>query len=90
MTETWTIDGQVQGVGYRDWMRREARRHGVAGWVRNRGAREVEALVQGSAEALDRLHAACLRGPPMATVAGIARCAAEAPQATDFERRASC
>ncbi len=90
VAEAWTISGRVQGVGYRDWMVREARRHGVAGWVRNRGARTVEALVQGCPEAVARLHHSCLHGPPLAAVASIERVAADAPALSHFERRASC
>ena len=37
--------GRVQGVGFRDALRREAHRHGVRGWVRNRVDGSVEALL---------------------------------------------
>ncbi len=89
VTESWTIAGRVQGVGYRDWMVREALRLGVAGWVRNRGPDDVEALVQGSGEAVARLYEACLRGPRSASVASIERHAAGDSPVTGFERRAS-
>lgn len=62
------IGGRVQGVGFRDAMRREAERVGVTGWVRNRAAGDVEALVQGSAAALQAMLAWARRGPPGARV----------------------
>lgn len=62
------IDGDVQGVGYRDWMRRAAVDAHISGWVRNRRDGSVEALLQGSRDACDRLASACLRGPRSARV----------------------
>lgn len=49
------IHGRVQGVFFRDSMRREAQRCGVAGWVRNRGDGTVEAMVQGGADAVESM-----------------------------------
>ena len=63
-----TISGRVQGVGYRDWMVREANRLGISGWVRNCGDANVEAVVQGEPSSVDALLAACRRGPPHAHV----------------------
>ena len=65
------IEGRVQGVGYRDWLMREARRHGVRGWVRNRRDGSVEAQFAGPADKVDDMVAACRRGPPHARVDGI-------------------
>jgi len=62
------IGGQVQGVGYRAWMVREAVRLGVAGWVRNRADGTVEALVHGEPAAVEELMRACRRGPMLAVV----------------------
>lgn len=66
-----TIAGRVQGVGYRAWMRREAERLGVSGWVRNRADGAVEALVYGDSAAVEELLRACRLGPPLAAVASI-------------------
>ena len=66
-----TIAGRVQGVGYRAWMRREAVRLGVSGWVRNRSDGAVEALVYGDSAAVEELLRACRLGPPLAAVTSI-------------------
>lgn len=65
------IAGRVQGVGYRDAMRGEARRNGVAGWVRNRRDGTVEAVLQGVPGAVDAVVAWARRGPPAARVNGV-------------------
>jgi acylphosphatase len=49
------IHGQVQGVFFRDSMRMEAQRLGIAGWVRNRSDDTVEAAVQGKPAAVDAI-----------------------------------
>lgn len=55
-------------MGFRDALRAEAQKLGLAGWVRNRGDGTVEALAQGEARAIDRLIAWAHRGPPLAAV----------------------
>ncbi|QGM46946.1 acylphosphatase [Methylocystis heyeri] len=60
--------GRVQGVGFRNFIAREARRLGLAGWVRNRGLDEVEIVAAGAAESLDELARLARRGPPAAQV----------------------
>jgi acylphosphatase len=66
------ISGRVQGVGYRDALRREALARGVAGWVRNRRDGTVEAVLQGEPAALDALIAWARHGPPAARVDALA------------------
>jgi acylphosphatase len=68
VTRKITVIGRVQGVGYRDALRRQAETLGVAGWVRNLNDGSVEALLQGSAEAVDALVSWARRGPPAARV----------------------
>lgn len=65
------IRGRVQGVWYRASTRQEARRHGLAGWVKNRPDGTVEVLVQGDPEAVEALRRWCGQGPPMARVQGV-------------------
>lgn len=62
------ISGRVQGVGFRDWMAREAERLGVSGWVRNRRDGALEALVDGDTASVEELLRLCRRGPLLAEV----------------------
>lgn len=80
------ISGRVQGVGYRDWMLREAERLGLRGWVRNRPDGTVEALAAGAPDALGALLLACRRGPVLARVDHIAEEAASDPAEPGFRR----
>lgn len=62
------IRGVVQGVGFRHATRREARRLGLLGWVRNRADGSVEAVAVGDERQLDALLRWVQRGPPAANV----------------------
>ena len=62
------ISGRVQGVGYRDALRREALARSLAGWVRNRLDGSVEAVLQGDARSVEEVIAWARRGPPAARV----------------------
>ena len=66
-----TIRGRVQGVGFRAYMRHEAKGHGVSGWVRNRRDGSVEAVVQGSPPAVQAVIEWVHQGPPGAHVTGV-------------------
>jgi acylphosphatase len=62
------VHGFVQGVYFRDTVRRHAVAAGVAGWVRNNRDGTVEAVFEGGAEAVERLVALCREGPRGARV----------------------
>jgi acylphosphatase len=83
------ITGRVQGVGFRIWMRQEALRRGLRGWVRNRHDGSVEALIIGEQAAVEALVAACHRGPAMARVVGVRRALASNDGSRGFEERMS-
>lgn len=84
-----TIDGRVQGVGFRPFVHRLAHVHGITGWVRNAdGAVEIHA--EGEPDRLRQFGAALLdEAPPLAAPGPlvVSDCAFEA--ATDFVIRAS-
>jgi acylphosphatase len=62
------VNGRVQGVFFRDSTRQQAARHGVAGWVTNRADGAVEAVLEGSPQAVDRVLQFISEGPPHARV----------------------
>jgi acylphosphatase len=70
-TAHWIVVGKVQGVGFRWFVREQARRWGVRGWVRNRPDGSVEIAASGPAESLDGLLAAVKRGPEGAAVSDV-------------------
>jgi acylphosphatase len=81
------IHGRVQGVWFRESMRIEAERLGVAGWVRNTSDGSVEAVVQGSVEAVEAMIQWARTGPPLARVDRIDIGEAHG-QFSGFEKRA--
>jgi acylphosphatase len=62
------VRGFVQGVGFRFALVREARSRSVVGWVRNRPDGGVEAVFEGSPEAVDSMIRWCRHGPRGARV----------------------
>jgi acylphosphatase len=62
------ISGRVQGVAFRWSMCEAALAHGARGWVRNRRDRRVEAVVDGTPEAIEAMLRWAWRGPSMARV----------------------
>lgn len=62
------VNGHVQGVFFRDSARGEAESRGVAGWVANRSDGSVEAVFEGTPDAVDALVDFCRSGPASADV----------------------
>lgn len=57
------VHGQVQGVYFRDSVRRLARELGVSGWIRNRPDGAVEAALEGTPDAVERIIEWSHQGP---------------------------
>ena len=81
------VTGKVQGVGYRDWMIKKARRMSLLGWVRNRLDGSVEAHVEGQPAQVGELVEACRRGPMLAKVDHVDVAAASLEHPEGFHRR---
>jgi acylphosphatase len=62
------VHGKVQGVFFRDSTREQAERHGVHGWVTNRSDGAVEAVLEGSEDAVDAVLRFFREGPDRAQV----------------------
>ncbi|MEA2787119.1 MAG: hydrogenase maturation protein HypF [Candidatus Eremiobacteraeota bacterium] len=83
------IHGVVQGVGFRPFVYRLARRHALAGWVLN-GATGVVVHVEGPRDALDAFARAVVdEAPAAATVASVHTTPAKLEGFSGFEIRAS-
>ena len=86
LTRRLMISGRVQGVGFRYSMERKARGLGVTGWVRNRRDGGVEALVQGTPEAVAAITEWARHGPPGAIVTDLSESEGSGDY-TSFETR---
>lgn len=89
VAKRFVVHGTVQGVFYRESMRREAERLGVDGWVRNRADGTVEAHVEGAPDAVEALFAWAGRGPEHARVTRVDETDAAPEGARGFAKRPS-
>ena len=69
------VVGRVQGVGFRWFVRENAVKLGIAGWVKNTSSGDVEVAASGDEAKLAILEAAVSRGPAGANVQHVARIA---------------
>ena len=71
VTKHLIVRGRVQGVGFREYLRREAEHLNVNGWVRNRHDGTVEAMLHGWPEDVAKILNWARRGPPGARVTAL-------------------
>jgi acylphosphatase len=81
------VHGRVQGVWYRDSVRRVAERHDVAGGARNLADGTVEVVLEGEPEAVAAVEAYCREGPPDALVTRVDATDVEPTRARDSGTR---
>lgn len=63
-----TINGRVQGVAFRAFVRHKAVALGLTGYVRNLPGGQVEVFAEGNRDGLETLLDALKKGPPAARV----------------------
>ena len=63
-----SIYGQVQGVGFRSWIKENADKLKVSGWVRNASDGSVELFLQGDESSVNQLLSLAWEGPNQADV----------------------
>jgi acylphosphatase len=85
-SKRYLISGMVQGVGFRYFAQRAARRLDLTGYVRNLRDGRVEVLATGEEKSLEALRTELLRGPRMAEVSEVKEeeVHPEADRATEF------
>lgn len=66
-----TIRGRVQGVGFRYYTHREARRRNLGGWVKNKYDGTVEVYAEGPEEQITEFERWLRQGPPAAHVTDV-------------------
>lgn len=62
------ISGFVQGVGFRQFVKSNARQLGLTGWVRNTEDDGVEAVFCGNKEIVEQMIYLCKKGPMLSEV----------------------
>jgi acylphosphatase len=65
------ISGRVQGVFFRDTLRRLAERNGIGGWARNTAEGTVEAVLEGDEPGVEAVIDFAREGPESASVTHI-------------------
>lgn len=65
------ISGFVQGVGFRQFIKKSALQLGLTGWVRNLADNRVEAVFCGSKEQIEKIIIICEKGSFLSEVKNI-------------------
>jgi acylphosphatase len=81
------LTGRVQGVFFRDSLRRRAQTRGVSGWARNRPDATIEAVFEGPETDVVEMLAYCREGPRHAHVETMSTMQEEPEGLSEFEIR---
>lgn len=76
------IQGHVQGVFFRAFVKKEAEKRNITGWVKNEKDGSVGIIAQGAKAAVEDLIRCCKQGPPSAVIEYL-----EVEWRTSFQKR---
>ncbi|MDB2414944.1 acylphosphatase [Rickettsiales bacterium] len=62
------LEGRVQKVGLRNWIKQRAARLNIDGWARNKGSDAVEAMFFGSENDVNEMIKLCYQGTSFAYI----------------------
>ncbi len=79
------INGKVQGVFYRATAKKMAEKIGITGWIKNTKDNQVEAIVTGDEDKVEKFIKWCRQGPHNAVVTGVVVNEKEAMHFDSFE-----
>ena len=65
------IDGNVQGVFFRGFVKENAERHNVKGFVRNLEDGRVEVFLEGDVDSVNKMIEICKKGPKHSQIRNI-------------------
>lgn len=65
------VSGYVQGVWYRQFVKKNSKKFGLTGWVRNLPDNRVEAVLQGRTQDIESMISLFREGPPLAEVKNV-------------------
>ena len=65
------VSGRVQGVAYRYYAREVAEQLGIKGWIKNLINGDVELIVEGFQQTVEKMIEWCKEGPRLAIVENI-------------------
>jgi len=87
IARTAWVSGRVQGVGFRNFVQRAARKLSLTGYAKNLSDGRVEVLVMGPVAAVDELMGIVARGPRWGEVRSVEVLEAALITCEDFDIR---
>ena len=65
------IDGTVQGVFFRAFIKENAERHNVKGFIRNLESGKIEVFLEGDSDDVNKMIELCEKGPKHAQIRNV-------------------